>query len=281
MYGAQDPGNWQTFTNRPDVKSLPLMEQKSRFIREQNDYQNLMESVRAQVNVGGINNNPIVSVAFDGAQLNSISGFTSQFLVTYTHPIVVTGTPTITIPNGQQGNGTASTIQYDYNAGSSTLITAKFDYTQAANANGTGFIAANFLTFDSNLAAGITSQPTTPTNGTYVTETLTWATGTGGVGGANVTATVVVAGGVVTEVFATLYLASAVYQPGNTLTLAGTNLGGGGNLVVTLLDADFIGDTLLLSSQTSILGGSIVNASDNRPAPSYFSNGATKTAIAS
>jgi len=279
MYGAQDPGNWQSFTNRPDVKNLPLMEQKSRFLREQNDYQNLMESVRAQVNVGGINNNPIVSVAFDGAQLNSISGFTSQFLVTYTHPIVVTGTPTITIPNGQQGNGTASTIQYDYNAGSSTLITAKFDYTQAANANGTGLVAANVLTLNNELAAGITGQPTTPVDDTYVTETLTWATGTGGVGGVDITATVVVAGGVVTSVIATA--ATGVYQPGNTLTLAGTNLGGTGNLVVTLLDADFTGDTLLLSSQTSILGGSIVNASDNRPAPSYFSNGATKTAIAS
>jgi hypothetical protein len=279
MYGAQDPGNWQSFTNRPDVKNLPLMEQKSRFLREQNDYQNLMESVRAQVNVGGINNNPIVSVAFDGAQLNSISGFTSQFLVTYTHPIVVTGTPTITIPNGQQGNGTASTIQYDYNAGSSTLITAKFDYTQAANANGTGLVAANVLTLNNELAAGITGQPTTPVDGTYVTETLTWATGTGGVGGVDITATVVVAGGVVTSVIATA--ATGVYQPGNTLTLAGTNLGGTGNLVVTLLDADFTGDTLLLSSQTSILGGSIVNASDNRPAPLYFSNGATKTAIAS
>jgi len=64
MYGAQDPGNWQSFTNRADVKGLPLNEQKDQFLKEQINFQNMMEAIRAQAHVGGIRNNPIVNVFF-------------------------------------------------------------------------------------------------------------------------------------------------------------------------------------------------------------------------
>ena len=43
MYGAQDPGNWQSFTNRADVKGLPLNEQKDQLespFRHESRFQN-------------------------------------------------------------------------------------------------------------------------------------------------------------------------------------------------------------------------------------------------
>ena len=108
MYGAQDPGNWQSFKTRQDIQSLPLMEQKSKFIQEQVNFDNAMAAFSAQAHVGGIQYNPILSIAFDGSPLNAISGFTSGLEVTYTHDVTVTGIPSIVVPNGQQGGGSSS-----------------------------------------------------------------------------------------------------------------------------------------------------------------------------
>ena len=187
MYGAQDPGNWQSFTQRQDVKSLPLMEQKSKFIREQTDYQNLMESVRAQVNVAGIRNNPIVSVVFAG-DIDTVTGFTSQLLVTYTSPVTIVGSsPVITVSNGQQGGGSAASISYDYNAGSSTLTTLRFDYVQTASATNTGAIAANVLFTPQDLVATagvVIGQPSLSIAGTYNIATTDYTTSGAGTGAA-------------------------------------------------------------------------------------------------
>ena len=281
MYGAQDPGNWQSFKTRQDIQSLPLMEQKSKFIQEQVNFDNAMAAFSAQAHVGGIQYNPILSIAFDGSQLNAISGFTSGLEVTYTHDVTVTGIPSIIVPNGLQGGGSGAAISYTFDSAISSKVLF-FTYTQAASANGTGLVAANVLTLDNELAAGITGQPTTPVDNTYVTETLTWATGTGGVGGVDITATIVVAGNTVTSVIATA--ATGVYQPGNTLTLAGTNLGGTGNLVVTLLDADFTGDILNLAGgdRYIALNGGSINSVGGRPARDVFAvSGINDTAIAS
>lgn len=280
MYGAQDPGNWQSFTNRPDVKNLPLMEQKSRFLREQNDYQNLMESVRAQVNVGGINNNPIVSVAFAGDDLDTITGFTSQLLVTYTFPVTIEGSsPVITVANGQQGGGSAASISYGYNAGSSTLVTLRFDYVQSASATNTGVIAANVISVGVDLVGqgGTVVNPTgTVVDGDYSLDGTGYTTDGNGTGA---TFAVTVSGGVIDIVAPTI--AGTLFIPDEIITFndavfGAGSLGGSISVDYTALT----GDILSLSGKNSIEGGVVSNVSDKRPVQGTLTKGATKTATA-
>jgi len=280
MYGAQDPGNWQSFTNRPDVKNLPLMEQKSRFLREQNDYQNLMESVRAQVNVGGINNNPIVSVAFAGDDLDTITGFTSQLLVTYTFPVTIEGSsPVITVANGQQGGGSAASISYGYNVGSSTLITLRFDYVQSASATNTGVIAANVISVGVDLVGqgGSIVFPTgTVVDGDYLLDGTDYTTDGNGTGA---TFAVTVSGGIIDIVAPTI--AGTLFIPDEIITFddgvfGAGSLGGSISVDYTALT----GDILSLSGKNSIEGGVVSNVSDKRPVQGTLTKGATKTATA-
>lgn len=281
MYGAQDPGNWQSFTNRADVKGLPLNEQKDQFLKEQINFQNMMEAVRAQSHVGGIRNNPIVNVAFNGTDLDVISGFTSGLLVNYTFPVTVTGTPTIKVPNGLQGNGNESTITYGYSS-SPSPTSLLFTYTQAANANGQGDIGANELAVNTELFDAITTPPSTPAEDTYTDVVGTYNSGAGGTGGQDIGATIEVSAlQTVTSIIVTAN-SSGVFQPGNTLTFAGSDLGGTGSLIVTLRAADITGDTLAFTATTdvNIEGGSIVNASDGRPPYARFRSNVTKTALA-
>lgn len=281
MYGAQDPGNWQSFTNRADVKGLPLNEQTDQFLKEQINFQNMMEAVRAQSHVGGIRNNPIVNVAFNGTDLDVISGFTSGLLVNYTFPVTVTGTPTIKVPNGLQGNGNESTITYGYSS-SPSPTSLLFTYTQAANANGQGDIGANELAVNTELFDAITTSPSTPVEGPYTNVVGTYNSGAGGTGGQDISATIEVSAlQTVTSIIVTAN-SSGVFQPGNTLTFAGSDLGGTGSLIVTLRAADITGDTLAFTATTdvNIEGGSIVNASDGRPPYARFRSNVTKTALA-
>jgi hypothetical protein len=282
MYGAQDPGNWQSFTNRADVKGLPLNEQKDQFLKEQINFQNMMEAIRAQAHVGGIRNNPIVNVAFNG-DLDVISGFTSSLLVNYTFPVTViqAGIPTIKVPNGLQGNGNESTITYGY-VSSPSPTSLLFTYSQLANANGQGDIGANELAVNTELFGAITTSPSTPVEDTYTSVVGTYNSGAGGTGGQDIDATIEVSAlQTVTSIIVTGN-SSGVFQPGNTLTFAGSDLGGTGSLIVTLRAADITGDTLAFTATTdvNIEGGSIVNASDGRPPYAIFRSNVTKTALA-
>lgn len=282
MYGAQDPGNWQSFTNRADVKGLPLNEQKDQFLKEQINFQNMMEAIRAQAHVGGIRNNPIVNVAFNG-DLDVISGFTSSLLVNYTFPVTViqAGIPTIKVPNGLQGNGNESTITYGY-VSSPSPTSLLFTYSQLGNANGQGNIGANELAVNTELFGAITTSPSTPVEDTYTSVVGTYNSGAGGTGGQDIDATIEVSAlQTVTSIIVTGN-SSGVFQPGNTLTFAGSDLGGTGSLIVTLRAADITGDTLAFTATTdvNIEGGSIVNASDGRPPYAIFRSNVTKTALA-
>ena len=279
MYGAQDPGNWQSFTNRPDVKDLPLMEQKSRFLREQNDYQNLMESVRAQVNVAGIRNNPIVSVVFAGDDLDTITGFTSQLLVTYTFPVTIEGSsPVITLANGQQGGGSAASISYDYNAGSSTLVTLRFDYVQSASATNTGAIAANVIAVSTDLVdAGTVVNP----GGVVIDNDYTLSDGfyTTDGNGTGATFDITISGGAIVIVSATVE--GTLFIPGEIITFndgvfGAASTGGSVSVDYTALT----GDILSLSGKNSIEGGVVSNISDKRPVQGTLTKSATKTATA-
>lgn len=282
MYGAQDPGNWQSFTNRADVKGLPLNEQKDQFLKEQINFQNMMEAIRAQAHVGGIRNNPIVNVAFNG-DLDVISGFTSSLLVNYTFPVTViqAGIPTIKVPNGLQGNGNESTITYGY-VSSPSPTSLLFTYSQLGNANGQGNIGANELAVNTELFGAITTSPSTPVEDTYTSVVGTYNSGAGGTGGQDIDATIEVSAlQTVTSIIVTGN-SSGVFQPGNTLTFAGSDLGGTGSLIVTLRAADITGNTLAFTATTdvNIEGGSIVNASDGRPPYAIFRSNVTKTALA-
>lgn len=269
MYGnTQDPGNWSLFLKRKDIKDLPLMEAKRKYLKEQLEYESFinMQLARLEMNrqallVQGGAGNPdsfedITSWMWNNAgQLDVSDGFTSTIQFEFQSDIdfVNAGTDLVhvLVPNGQQGNGTAATVPYT----ASNVIEAdnvvQFTYIQAPSANGTGVIGANVLALSTELFGSITASPTTPVEGTYTTVAGTWATGTGGVGGQNVQATIQVSAlQTVTSIVITAN-GSGVFQPGNTLTFAGSDLGGGGSLVVTLQEADITGDVVGYTAGTS------------------------------
>ena len=282
MYGAQDPGNWQVFKTRQDIKPLPLMEQKSKFIQEQLNFDNAMAEFTAQAQAAGIPYNPIESIVFDGTPLNTISGFTAGLEVTFKNDITVTGVPSIVVPNGQQGGGSSSSVTYTFDSAISSKVLF-FTYVQAANANGTGAIAANGIRANEGLS--ITAQPTAPVVDTY-TDVLEWATGTGGVGGVDVDATIAVGTipGVGNRVASVIVTNSngGTFQPGNTLSIAGTALGGTGTLVCTILASDLTGDVLTLSGGDRFiaLNGGSINSVGGRPASDVFTSSESDTATA-
>ena len=74
-------------------------------------------------------------------------------------------------------------------------------------------------------------------------------------------------------------------QPGNTITFAGSDLGGSGSLIVTLRSDDLTGDILTNDAGTIQLSGgaTIVNENDEKAADLNYggSDPATKTATAS
>ena len=282
MYGAQDPGNWQVFKTRQDIKPLPLMEQKSKFIQEQLNFDNAMAEFASQAQAAGIPYNPIESIVFDGTPLNTISGFTAGLEVTFRNDITVTGVPSIVVPNGQQGGGSSSSVTYTFDSAISSKVLF-FTYVQAANANGTGAIAANGIRANEGLS--ITAQPTAPVVDTY-TDVLEWATGTGGVGGVDVDATIAVGTipGVGNRVASVQVTNSngGTFQPGNTLSIAGTALGGTGTLVCTILASDLTGDVLTLSGGDRFiaLNGGSINSVGGRPASDVFTSSESDTATA-
>ena len=269
MYGnTQDPGNWSLFLKRKDIKDLPLMEAKRKYLKEQLEYESFMnmqlarlEMNRQSLLVQGGAGNPdsfedITSWMWNNSgQLDVSDGFTSTIQFEFQSDIdfVNSGTDLVhvLVPNGQQGNGTAATVPYT----ASNVIEAdnvvQFTYIQAPSANGTGVIGANELAVSTELFGSITSSPTPPAEGTYTTVTGTWATGTGGTGGQDVAATIQVSAlQTVTSIVITNN-SSGVFQPGNTLTFAGSDLGGGGSLVVTLQEADITGDVVGYTAGTS------------------------------
>ena len=285
MYGAQDPGNWQVFKTRQDIKPLPLMEQKSKFIQEQLNFDNAMAEFTAQAQVAGIPYNPIESVVFDGTPLNTISGFTAGLEVTFRNDITVTGVPSIVVPNGQQGGGSSSSVTYTFDSAISSKVLF-FTYVQAANANGTGAIAANGIKPNEGLS--ITSNINNDGVVDTYTDVMAWATGTGGVGGVDVDATIEVAtapgfGNLVGDIVVT-NSRGGTFQPGNTLSVAGTAFGGTGTgtLLCTIQASDLTGDVLTLSGGDRFiaLNGGSINSVGGRPASDVFTSSESDTATA-
>ena len=268
---SPDPGPWLNWMKRPENKNLPINEARIKYNREQvlfneqqNAYiatqifQNQQAALQADMSPNaGFVKNQVTRVAFVMDTLKSISANTGSIVVGFQHPVTITGTPQITVQNGQQGGGSAATFTYDYTSGTGTNAML-FQHNHPAAPNNDSGIAANVLTLDSEIVGSVTTQPTTATADTYVTETLTWAQGTGGTGGNNVTATIIVGDLEVVDSVIITDNASGVFSPGNTLTLAGSNLGGSGNLVITLRAQDLTGDIITIDGQIIALNGGTI-----------------------
>tara|TARA_B100001173_G_C16019101_1_gene561167 strand:+ start:22 stop:1242 length:1221 start_codon:yes stop_codon:yes gene_type:complete len=173
MYGnTQDPGNWSLFLKRNDIKDLPLMEAKRKFLKEQLEYESFinMQLARLEMNrqsrlVQGGAGNPdgfedILRWEWNQGFMDVSAGFTAQLNLEFESDIdfVNSGNDyvNIQVPNGQQGNGqsavvpfTASNVIEEYNI-------VQFDYIQAAEVAGaaTKFVGANVFGTGSMTAFG-------------------------------------------------------------------------------------------------------------------------------
>jgi len=295
MYGAQDPGNWQSFKTRQDIQRLPLMEQKSKFIQEQLNFDNAMAAFSAQAHVGGIQYNPVLSVAFDGSALSTITGFTSTLEVTYSHDVTVTGIPSIIVPNGLQGGGSTSGITYTFDSTASSKVLI-FTYVQAANLNGLlGIGAGRLIANTSDLANVAQASVANTLDAATANAALTGVAGVAAAGtGGNtsfepvvLTLNINAAGAVSVATITSIASATTAYfVPGNTITIAASEIAGAttGTIIYTLIAGALTGDTLNLAGgdRYIALNGGSINSVGGRPARDVFAvSGINDTAVPS
>jgi hypothetical protein len=292
MYGAQDPGNWQSFLKRQDNVGLPIMEAKSKYLMEQINFDNMM-NFQSQNHVAGIPANPIVSIEFDSVELPTVTGFTSNITVTYTHPVSVSGgTPQLSVANNQLGGGLA-TVDYDYSSGTGTTALV-FEFIQGPNTDGALSVGAGKLITGSSDLASVTQATVVNTlTGVDTGQTITGVSATYAAGGAgsegqDVVCTVVITdAGVITsaEITSIDSSATAYFIPTDTLTIAfgeltGTNASGG-SVVYTLLTAGLFADELISPQAYTMNGAEILTTSVSRPPAVELLKQAQVDAIAS
>ena len=176
IYTANDPGNWAIWKTKKGNKDLPLHEATQKYRKEkllfEQQYMDFLQQQQAiltqNAQTGGTSLNGITSVAFDALPVfQTNTGNTQTLKVKFSKPVLVTGSPLVTVTNNQFGGGTAATFNYTFSAGSSTNeLTFQHIHPTAAVAS-QGF-SANVVAINSNLAPiGIIVQPGTPTDGDY------------------------------------------------------------------------------------------------------------------
>ena len=123
---------------------------------------------RQQAQTGGTSLNGVTSVAFDASPaFQTNTGNTQTLKVKFSKPVLVTGSPLVTVTNNQFGGGTAATFNYTFSAGSSTNELTFQHIHPTAGVTSQGF-SANVVALNSNLAPiGIIVQPGTPSDGDY------------------------------------------------------------------------------------------------------------------
>jgi hypothetical protein len=190
----RDPGPWQQFVKRSDVKDLSLNEQKSQFLKEQLQFQDFLtrqsimnrqyqDYISNQVNGGGEDiTNGVEQISFSTNAYNTIAGFTANIFYKFIEPVVVEtggGIPTVGIINNQDGAGATTPIVFTYNAALSEGPVVGFSYTQAAAAGNNGAVAASTIGTTTNFATSPTSitQPTKLTSGSFTVTGLTKGVG--------------------------------------------------------------------------------------------------------
>ena len=302
VYTANDPGNWAIWKTKKGNKDLPLQEatqkyRKEKLLFEQQymDFVATQEAIqRQQAQTGGTSLNGVTSVAFDASPVfQTNTGNTQTLKVSFAKPVMVTGSPLVTVANNQLGGGTAATFNYTYSAGSSTNeLTFQHIHPTAAVAS-QGF-SANVVENGVDLvsAGGTVVQPGTPTDGSYNFVANTNYTTSGD--GVQIAMTVEVVGGNIIEVNVTAI--GEEFIPNEIITFAAGSLGasstgGSVTVVASVLQADTVsfaaGSAVALNGGTIITGdGSFntqyndINRRQGTPALGFTST-STKTGVAS
>ena len=267
---AADPGNWQSFVLREDVKSLPVSEQKKKFLTEQLQFEdftaqqlylqsNSLNQLNNQLHQGGNVAGNKVKEAFFNSQFPVDYSNTSTLRVTFFEPVqVVGGVPFINVINGQQGGGSAPLVQYDYTLAGSTETSLLFSHSHPANAGG---VDVDVISVGADLVSGGTVvQPTGAISANYPAAAYI----TDSVAGTGVVFTAVIDGGQqLTELNVTT--AGSGYKVGDAFVFDSDAVGAGstgGSVVIAKVN--LTGDILTLAG-TSINenGGEIYNVGDN------------------
>ena len=267
---ASDPGNWQSFVLREDVRTLPVSEQRRKYLTEQLQFEDFLaqqrylqsmslNSLTNQLHQGGnIAGNKVKEVFFN-SQFPVDYNNTSTLKVDFFEPVqVVGGTPFIDVINGQQGGGSQATVRYNYTPPSSSATSLVFSHSHPANAGG---VDVDVISVGADLVSGGTVvQPTGAISANYPAAAYT----TDSVAGTGVVFTAVIDGGQqLVELNVTT--AGSGYKVGDIFTFANDALGvgsTGGSVAVTKVN--LTGDTLTLAG-TAINenGGEIYNVGDN------------------
>ena len=302
IYTAEDPGNWSQWKQKPENKSLPLNEAKQKYLKEQllfeDQYTNFVATQQAiqqqKAQTGGTSLNGVTEVAFDASPVfQTNTGNTQTLKVSFAKPVMVTGSPLVTVANNQLGGGTAATFNYTYSAGSSTneLTFQHIHPTAVVTAQG---FSANVVEVGSELvsAGGTVVQPGTPTDGIYTFVANTNYTTSGD--GVQIAMTVEVDSGNIIEFNVTGI--GEEFIPGEIITFAAGSLGasstgGSVSVVSSVLLADTVsfaaGSAVALNSGTIKTGDGTFNTQyqdiarrQGTPALDFIST-STKTGVPS
>lgn len=273
IYTANDPGNWAIWKNKKENKNLPLQEATQKYRKEkllfENQYMDFLQQQQAiltqNAQTGGTSLNGVISAAFDALPVfQTNTGNTQTLKVIFAKPVLVTGSPLVTVANNQFGGGTAATFNYTYSAGSSTneLTFQHIHPTAAVTSQG---FSANVVGLNSNLAPiGIIVQPGTPSDGVYAFSADTNYTTSGNGNGLSMQVTI--SGGNITSVICTS--TGNDFIPGEVISFAAGSLGGsstGGSITVaaSALQADTVsfaaGSAVTLNSGTITTGDGTFN----------------------
>jgi hypothetical protein len=180
VYTHDGPGDWRQFVLREDVKHLPVMEQRSQFLKESYEFEsfknqqaflqsNSLNSLNNQLHqAGGAGYNKVLSATYGGT-FTSISSNTTFIDVVFQEEVSIegAGVPFIEIVNGQQGNGSLANFPYAYASGANSK-TLRFTHVHPSTPGNDGGVAANILKVGVDLAAaGNIVNPTSAQVGTY------------------------------------------------------------------------------------------------------------------
>ena len=292
------PGDWRTFLKRNDISSLPLQEQKKKYLQEQLQFDDFVSqqaisqqlafnSLSAQNRVAGNKENKVINAAFSATPaLQSITTNTTFIDIIFENPVLVDdsgGVPTISVTNGKEGGGSVSPVVYTYvdNASQSKLV--RFSHTHPATATNDGGIAAHVIAVGDDLAG---SASGTISGGVATNYPGVPFTGVAGV--SDIIANCILdGGGVLSEIsFVSQVTAAYAFKPGDQLTIDAAALGSGGTgtITVTIATGDLTGDILTMVGSTIAENGGEIYSAANSPEVQLnlsYTSTSTKTAVAS
>ena len=297
----QSPGSWFSFTKRLDNQNLSINELKSKFYKEQLLFENFISSQVSQQylqnNSAQLNNQlhqagkrygkqEILSAVFNTGLIKTISGGSTQIVVTLKEPITVdtgSGVPFIDVNNDQLGGGSASTARYIYYESTGLQIRLELDL--PASPNNSGTVAANVISEDTSLVGAITSNTLTGMTGAnnVTNVTFTAAQGTGGAGFQDAITDVRTnaAGNGLETITFKVPASPATYSPGQTLTSTAGNIFDGTGAVTLTIDSNILtGDTLSMAGTAiNLNGATVVNTGDGKTTDLNYISTSTKASF--